>query len=257
MSLSSVKVTVQCRWNGREEEAAALARRLNSQCVEGVRVPPGEFRIVLFEHSAQLWDEHSRRRGMPIDFRGIDLRTGNGSLSHKQPIARAIGRSARTIVDATAGLGHDAFLLACLGWEVLGIERHPVIGLLLEESVRDAMENPSLYEVFEGRLQVHLGDAREWLSQPHIDRPDVIYLDPMFEPRRTSALPRKPAQVLRRLVGRDQDTMELFDIARRVAKQRVVVKRADDDPPLADSVDQSHQGKIVRYDVYFTKETMS
>ncbi|MDG2424126.1 MAG: class I SAM-dependent methyltransferase [Phycisphaerales bacterium] len=253
MSSPQVKVTVQCRWNNRQEEADTLAHRLNSSCVDGDRVPPGEYRIILFEHGAELWDEHSRKHGMPIDFHGIDLRTGNGSLSHKQPIAKSIGRSARTIVDATAGLGHDAFLLACLGWDVHAIERHPVIGLLLEESLREARSNTDLSAKMGGRLNVHIGDACEWLLQPGKEKPDVIYLDPMFEPRRRSALPRKPAQVLRNIVGRDDDVMKLFDIAMQTAQKRVVVKRSDDAQPLFENPNQSHHGKIVRYDVYLSK----
>ena len=92
------------------------------------------------------------------------------------------------------------------------------------------------------------------LQEQDGDRPDVIYLDPMFQPRRSSALPRKPAQVLRQLVGLDQDELELFEVARRCARQRVVVKRADDAPPLVEGVDHSHRGKIVRYDVYLPPE---
>ncbi|MCH2134693.1 MAG: class I SAM-dependent methyltransferase [Phycisphaerales bacterium] len=248
----STCVTIQCRCDDRREEAAALARRLGTRCVDGARVPVGEFRIVLLEHGTELWDEHSRRRGMPVDFRSLDRRTGSGSLSHKQPIAKAIGRSARTVVDATAGLGHDSFLLACLGWHVVAMERHPVVGVLLEESVRLAREDAEIMETMGDRLRVQSGDARALLQEQ--DPPDVIYLDPMFQPRRTSALPRKPAQVLRQLVGLDQDELELFEVARRCARQRVVVKRADDAPPLVEGVDLSHRGKIVRYDVYLPLE---
>lgn len=247
-----VKVTVQCRCQNRQCEADALASRLGTTCVKGERVPSGEFRIILFEHGAQLWDEHSRKRGMPIGFHGIDLRTGNGSLSHKQPIARAIGRSNQTVVDATAGLGHDAFLMACLGWNVHAIERHPVIGLLLEQSVEDARLDPQLSMNMGSRLQVHVDESIQWLSRME-SNPDVIYMDPMFEPRKRSALPRKPAQVLRKIVGHDDDVMDLFKIAMKTARNRVVVKRTDDARPLVEDPDMCHRGKIVRYDVYLVK----
>ena len=252
MESSLVNVTVQCRCPDRQDEADALAGRLKTTCVKGERVPPGEFRIVLLEDGSQLWDEHSRKRGMPIGFHGIDLRTSTGSLSHKQPIAKAIGRFNRTVVDATAGLGHDAFLLACLGWHVHAIERHPVIGLLLEQSLKEAHQDPEQSRILDGRLQVQTGNSMEWLKKTD-SRPDVIYLDPMFEPRKSSALPRKPAQVLRKIVGRDDDVMDLFETALDTAANRVVVKRSDDAKPLVDDPDMCHRGKIVRYDVYFSK----
>ena len=83
--------------------------------------------------------------------------------------------------------------------------------------------------------------------------PDVIYMDPMFEPRKRSALPRKPAQVLRKIVGHDDDVMDLFKIAMKTARNRVVVKRTDDARPLVEDPDMCHRGKIVRYDVYLVK----
>jgi 16S rRNA (guanine1516-N2)-methyltransferase len=243
-------VTVQSRCPHRKGEALALARRLSIQCVPDDRVPAGQLRLVLLEEGMQVWDEHSRRHGLNIDFRAIDRRVGSGSLSRKQPLARAIGKSTQTVVDATAGLGHDAFLLACLGFQVTAIERHPLIGVLLETSVQAARSDPELLAVMDDRLEVVLGDARDYLADAAQARPDVIYLDPMFQPRRRSALPRKPAQLLRQVVGHDEDAQLLFALARRCARRRVVVKRADDLPPLAPDVDLTFAGKIVRYDVY-------
>ena len=66
------------------------------------------------EDREELWDAQCRRHGMPLGFRDIDRRTGTGNLSHKQPIARAVGSGARMVADLTAGFGHDACLLACL-----------------------------------------------------------------------------------------------------------------------------------------------
>jgi 16S rRNA (guanine1516-N2)-methyltransferase len=81
-----------------------------------------------------------------------------------------------------------------------------------------------------------------------------VYIDPMFPPkRRGSALPPKAAQMLRELVGHDTDAAELLAAARSIARSRVVVKRPDHAPPLADPVDAQYKGKLVRYDVYVTR----
>jgi 16S rRNA (guanine1516-N2)-methyltransferase len=99
-------------------------------------------------------------------------------------------------------------------------------------------------------LRLIVGDARTIL--PTLDpAPDVIYLDPMFPPkRRKSAAVRKELALLRRLAGDDPDAHELFEVARRCARQRVVVKRPDHAAPLAPNPTVSYGGKLVRYDVY-------
>ena len=100
------------------------------------------------------------------------------------------------------------------------------------------------------RLQSVNGDSRALLPAL-APRPDAIYLDPMFPPkRRQSAAVKKEMRLLRELVGDDADAPELLEISRRVARDRVVVKRPDDAPPLAPDPSMSLTGKLVRYDVY-------
>lgn len=246
-------LTVQSRWEGGVEKAREISSALGIPVSNDERVPTGEYGIIIFEHGVELWDEFSRKHGMPLNFRSVDLRTGTGSLSHKQPIARAVGRSTHTILDATAGLGHDSFLLACLGWRVHAVERHPVIFTLLKEAFLSIDGDAQISPVIEDRLQIHNQDAMSWLDDPDTPDVDVVYLDPMFDAKRSSALPKKPAQVLRRLVGLDGDVDQLFRSAMNHARSRVVVKRSDHDPPLVEGPSRSYKGKIVRYDVYETR----
>ncbi|OGI37246.1 MAG: hypothetical protein A2140_08420, partial [Candidatus Muproteobacteria bacterium RBG_16_62_13] len=201
-------------------------------------------------------------------------------LTARQPLARAIGKSACTVVDATAGLAQDSFRLARYGYEVLAIERHPVTAALVRDGLdRFGQMSPPLRrntgphpdplpggEGTDGRLpegegagsitrpplRLIVGDARTIL--PTLDpAPDVVYLDPMFPPkRRKSAAVRKELALLRRLAGDDPDAHELFEVAWGVARQRVVVKRPDHAPPLAPKPTVSYGGKLIRYDVYRT-----
>lgn len=253
MNTDGPTVTVQSRWEGGLQKAREISSDLGIDVSEGQRVPSGEYRIVILEDRVELWDESTRKHGMPLDFRSIDLRTGSGSLSHKQPMARAIGRSTRTVLDATAGLGHDSFLLACLGWRVHAVERHPIVFALLREACLSIVDDMSISPVVGDRLTIHNQDAVAWLDDPGNPPVDAVYLDPMFETRRSSALPKKPAQILRHLVGRDNDVDRLFRSAMDHAKNRVIVKRSDHDPPLVENPSRSYKGKIVRYDVYETR----
>lgn len=209
---------------------------------------PDRLRLVVTDDRLSL---HGPREmglgGVSVDFTGLDLRPGN--LSRKQPLGRAIGAKARTVIDATAGMGGDALLLACMGYEVLAIERSPIIAALLEDGLRRGEADERIMAALGGRLRMVHGDARQVLLAGEV-KADVVYVDPMFPPkRRASALPKKEIQLLRLVVGDDPDAAQLMAAARQAATQRVVVKRPTHAPPLAEP-SMSIEGKLVRYDVY-------
>jgi 16S rRNA (guanine1516-N2)-methyltransferase len=185
--------------------------------------------------------------GLSVDFRRLDLRPGSASLSKRQPLARALGRRAETIVDATAGLGRDAMLIAAMGWTVLALERSPILAALLEDGLRRAATDPRLAP-FAARIEVRHADARDVL--PSLS-PAVVYVDPMFPPRRKrSALPRKEILLVRQLIGEDPDAAALVDASRAVATDRVIVKRPREAEPLAPNPSLRFESKLARYDVY-------
>lgn len=151
------------------------------------------------------------------------------------------------IIDATAGWGQDAALLACFGAEVLMLERHPVMAVLLDDALQRQDENSRE----KMRLSLLAVDARDYLSVlKESDFPDVIYLDPMHPPRQKSALVKKDMQALQQLVGKDADALELLQLARTRVKQRVVVKWPQKQASIAPA-DASIEGKTVRFDMYF------
>ncbi|NOZ11209.1 MAG: class I SAM-dependent methyltransferase [Gammaproteobacteria bacterium] len=175
------------------------------------------------------------------------------TLYRHQPLAKAIGRSVTTVVDATAGLGQDSFLIAGYGPRVIAMERSPIVAALLNDGLRRGREQNAATARIVDRISLQQGDAQSLLPllQPP---PDVVYIDPMFPPkRRKSALAKKEIRTLRTLVGDDSDAHKLLQVACAVARRRVVVKRPDHAPPLAPNPTVSHKGKLVRYDVYVTK----
>ncbi len=189
-------------------------------------------------------------RGVRCDLGAISLRGGLAE-ARAMPIVKAVGE-ARTVVDATAGLLGDAFLLAAAGYEVTAIERSAVVYLLAKDGVERAERDPRLAELLGGRLKVVHADARDWLAARAgtAEAPDAVVIDPMFPPKkRKSALPRKEMAALREVVGADVDAAELLDAARRCARRRVVLKRGDDAPELA-KPDWSIEGTTVRFDAW-------
>ena len=188
----------------------------------------------------------------------------SGKLAHRhqygggrgQLIARAVGLKSNkcpSVLDLTAGLGQDAFVLATLGCSVTMIERSKIIATLLNDGLERGNQ-----EAWFAKLQLNLiqADSINYLSQlTQEPRPEVIYLDPMFPDSSKSALVKKEMRILRQIVGDDPDAKDLLNLARQTATERTVVKRARLAPTLADSTpDIVYTGKSSRFDVYLTTE---
>jgi 16S rRNA (guanine1516-N2)-methyltransferase len=167
-------------------------------------------------------------------------------------LARAVGLKpgdAPFVVDATAGLGRDAMLLASLGARVTLVERSPAVFALLEKAIAQARDaGGALGQAAAGLTLTH-GDAIELL--PGL-APDVVTVDPMHPLRPGAALVKKEMRELRELVGADPDAAELMEAALASARKRVVLKWPLRAPPPPGLRAPSHQiiGKTVRYDVF-------
>lgn len=157
-----------------------------------------------------------------------------------------------SIIDATAGLCHDAFLLACNGCKVTAIERSAVLHALIVDGIARASDSDNeLQAMLEQRLALIHADALAHLEiVEEREQPDVVYLDPMFPERTKTALVKKEMRILRGIVGDDEDAAELLETARNVATKRVVVKRMKHAPELAANPMICYRGKTTRFDVY-------
>jgi len=179
------------------------------------------------------------------------LKHGGG---RRQALARAIGLKKGwqpSVIDATAGLGRDSFIMAHLGCHVRMFERSPILAVMLEDGLERAKQVAQTAEII-SRMGFTQADSIEFLQKlKQQDRPDIIYLDPMFPERTKSSLVKKEMRVLRGLAGEDQDAGKLLDIALHCARSRVVVKRPRLAPTLGDVVPtHAITGKTSRFDVY-------
>lgn len=175
-----------------------------------------------------------------------------------QPIAKAIGLKAGNIVpsvmDCTAGLARDAFVLASLGCTVQLCERSPVVHLLLQDGLLRAGRSADAdVQKIAARMALHACDAITVLEGfQSSDKPDVIYLDPMFpERRKKSAAVKKDMAAFHALVGADDDADALLPLALQHARCRVVVKRPRHAPHLGNQKPGLIlEGESTRFDVY-------
>ncbi len=204
--------------------------------------------------------ESSRLVTIQADFAdpSVDYRRRRGG-GRGEAIARAVGLRGQeplSVVDATAGLGGDAFILAALGCRMTLLERVPALQELLADGLERAAEvgaasDPELAAAI-ARMRLVRGDAVDYLKAlPATEQPDVIYLDPMFPERKKSAAVKKEMQLFHRLVGADADAGGLLAVALTRARQRVVVKRSRlADPLEGPPPDHVLEGVRNRYDLY-------
>lgn len=187
----------------------------------------------------------------------------SGTMAHRrkfgggrgEAIAKAVGIKGNelpSVIDATAGLGRDAFVLAVLGCKVRLVERHPVVFLLLQDGLNRAYADPEIGGILKENLQLlpvsHIAELN-----PITDFADVVYLDPMYPHKQKSALVKKEMRVFQHLVGADLDADQLLQPALALSQKRVVVKRPDYAEFLANQQPHfSRETKNHRFDIYST-----
>ncbi len=169
-----------------------------------------------------------------------------------QNLAKAVGMKSnknRNIVDATAGLGYDAFILASLGANLTLIERSETMYKLLRDGVSEGVLHGGEISKIIGRMKLIFGDSKNIL--PYLS-PEVILIDTMYKDRKKSALVKNDMRLIREIVGPDSDYTELIEVALKFAKNRVVIKQPRYAEPLRDIKQCSHQilGKTIRYDIH-------
>lgn len=170
----------------------------------------------------------------------------------KQGLVRACKpRPGITILDATAGWGRDAAVLASFGANVLMCERNPIMAELLQDALRrqDVASKRAL------SLECMHQDAKSYLKSLQKEKyPDVIYIDPMHPSRQKAALVKKDLQVLQQMIAPDEDALGLIQLAKQRTKSRVVVKWPQQAQSLLKPT-ASIEGKTVRFDLYLNPKS--
>ncbi|MBB6430581.1 class I SAM-dependent methyltransferase [Algisphaera agarilytica] len=193
--------------------------------------------------------------GVFADLPQLDT-TSPAGRSLKTPLLKAVGINKRSgatrprVLDATAGLGEDTWLLAAAGCTVTAVERHPIVHALLADALQRArLTEPDITDRITLADRTDATDALREAAET--SRFDVVLIDPMFpgSPRRKTT-ERKPMRVLRWLVGEDADADGLLESAMKAASRRVVVKRPKHAPHLAGVEPVAvHSGKGLRFEV--------
>ncbi|MCB0408165.1 MAG: class I SAM-dependent methyltransferase [Bdellovibrionales bacterium] len=197
----------------------------------------------------------SHIKPISIDFcSGRSIYKRNTLQSKNQNLAKAVQfqNQGDTLLDLTAGFGDDALLFASMGFQVLALERNPLMYLLLKDALKRFQVFDSSDDiVVNQRLKFEFSDAKSFLSLQKEEGFDCIYYDPMFPETKKSALSSGRLQVLQFLT-QDLPDVEagLVNLALCVAHRRVVVKRPLKAPELHLPVTHSYRGQSIRFDMY-------
>lgn len=193
--------------------------------------------------------------GLCIDFSAPDLARRTRDKLKQQNLCKAVGFKGNQplrILDATAGLGKDAWLLASAGATVMMLERSPVVFALLQDGIARGRVCGKAQSAILARMLLQHADFMH--PADSLPKFDVVYLDPMFPPTSKTARAKKDMYLLQRLLGECPcDELSLLKTARTVAQKRVVVKRAKLSPYLAEvKPDIEFKGSGNRFDVYLS-----
>ncbi len=261
--MSGSEIAVICHESGFVHQAEQIAKLLGCPYL-GLATPSQltEPALVIEVTAAGIaLAETGKKAANPIK---VDFVTG--ALAHRrkygggksQAIAKAIGlNKTKTlqVLDATAGLGRDAFVFACLGCQVTLLERSKVVHLLLADGLKRAEADLEIANIM-SQLQLLQVDAKDYFQKlSHLTgQYDIVFLDPMFPHREKSAEVKKEMRIFQKLLGHDLDADQLLEAALDIAKYRVVVKRPKLAPHLADKP-PTYQltGKSGRFDIYVNK----
>lgn len=229
--------------------AATLATRLNLELT--TCKSPYNYTLMVQATHVELVDTTGKTKPFFIDFNSDTLtyRRQHGG-GRKQAVCRAIGLQKNRcprVIDATAGLGRDSFILAALGCTVTLFERNPILQVLLEDGLLRGRAHKATQGIC-ARMKLISGDIQQY---PLPFEADVIYLDPMYPHRRKSSLVKKEMRIIRQLVGNDPDADRLLVFALQAGVKRIVVKRPKKAPHLGDKKPTSClKEKNSRFDIY-------
>jgi len=233
-----------------KEKASALAARLMLPFYDAAA--PTDVVLVVDESHCFLRRNEKPVIDWHIDFLSPSYQNKFAQRGRKKdPLAKAIGLHQKTdlkVLDMTAGLGKDALWLAHCGATVTLVERHPVLAHLLEEAIQALAQDPH-WQASAKRMHVINACAENVLQNTQPETYDVAYYDPMFEPRKKSALVKKDMQILQALHGDEMPDPGVIVIA-QTKVPKVVVKRGQNDKFLCEGWHHQRYTQTTRFYVY-------
>ena len=190
---------------------------------------------------------HNYRPPVPISIDFLNqsfIKKIDQRLSQNEIFLKIFQKKNSKILDCTAGFGHDSYLLRSLGFNLVMIEKSPIISLMLKHAVE---------KIQKSKFYLYHGDALDFLNHTDVVF-DYIYFDFMFNRNKNKSLSSKNDEALKILAENDNNREELVDLAITKCREKVVVKgpiRGSNEIKLKPSY--SITSKLLKYDMYLAK----
>ena len=185
-----------------------------------------------------------------VEFSKLHKRIADALLNQNLLKACGVRKANRpSVLDATAGLGTDSFLLTAAGCCVQALEVNPIVYALLSDGFERYKQLGKQEQELISRLKIRNENFLD--TNASRGKVEVVYLDPMFPPKSKTAQVKKGMAYVQNLIGSDCQGEKMFEIAKKYAQERVVVKRAKSSPNITENQsDITFKGSSSRFDVY-------
>jgi 16S rRNA (guanine1516-N2)-methyltransferase len=244
--LSVISVTKECQGYAEEIARQLGLRNITDTC-------HSKFQLLVAEDGLSIKKAQSTQKPLKIDFNSSALTYRRKQANTKnEMIARAVGLGKGrlpAVIDATAGLGRDSFILASLGCTVTMLERSPVLALLLADGLSRASELFDLTDII-SRMTLNAVDSGIWIDQQPTLQGYVVYLDPMFPDTKSKALSGGDMQIMHEIIGIDEEFEKLYELASHAMADRIVLKRPRRAVEFKVKPTFILKGKSSRFDVF-------
>jgi len=244
-------LAVVCESSSHVSLAREIAGRLDVPFFLGVPLGSFDFLMAVTDERVEFRSGHQEMGPLYVDFVGgaLNYRVRKQNQS-KDLILRAVGGGGQRILDLTAGLASDAYVLAENKCEVTAVERSEVVSILVEDGLRRGLNNLRTEGACK-RIHLKNSDALSFLESEINTTWDTVYIDPMFPKKEKTALPKKELQLLQQIVGLgdEEESRRLLSRSGRFSR-RVVVKRPMSAPELLPGVSSCLEGRSIRFDIY-------
>ena len=128
------------------------------------------------------------------------------------------GESSKKILDCTAGLGHDAFILALLGQNVTVVEKNKGLCILFELAL-ESLPQTSYFQEAKEKITIINDDSASFVDK--LFDYDVVYIDPMFKDRGAAGR----SGIMSLISDYLDDFTDVSDVLIRSKFNRMVIKR--------------------------------
>lgn len=138
-----------------------------------------------------------------------------------------VGQPSQTVLDTTMGLASDSLVLAVAGHRVTSLESQETIFEIVSRGLANYQSEDRVLNLAMRSIRPIHTDSLAFLKTQNDNSFDVIYLDPMFSEAITES---QNLDGLKPLANPSQLTQEWLDQAKRVAREKVIIKAHFRDP---------------------------